>query len=122
MSTKSTNTTVTNSGVAGIIAGRDVSGSTATVTQTTNSAPAELESLLKPFSDALTGSGLPASRQNLLKSQIDILREEGAKKAGGRDEDGVKRALEDIKAATGAVGALTTLWDKFGSSLMNWFS
>jgi hypothetical protein len=121
MSTKNTSTTITNTGVGGIIAGGNVAGSNATVTQTTNSAPADLEKLLAPFADVLASSGMPVSRQNLLKSQLDILREEGAKKPGDRDGDGIKRALGDIKAAAGAVSAVKELWDKFGDGITNWF-
>ena len=83
-------TNITNSGTAGIIAGGDVVGSTATVAHTVNSAPAELEKLLKPFASALKTSGLSVGRQGLVKAQLDVIREQAAKSPAERDGDGVK--------------------------------
>lgn len=114
-------TNVTNSGTAGIIAGGDVVGSSATVTQTVNSAPAELEKLLKPFANALKTSSLSAGRQGLVKAQLDVIREQASKPAAERDADGVRRALDDVKSAAGAASALKGLWDQFGNQIAGWF-
>lgn len=114
-------TNVTNSGTGGIIAGGDVVGSSATVSHTVNSAPAELEKLLKPFASALKTSGLSSGRQGLVKAQLDVIREQATKPPADRDGDGVKRALEDVKSAAGAAGALKGLWDQFGDQISGWF-
>jgi hypothetical protein len=107
----------------GIVGGGTIRGSTGSITKTTmNSPPKDLMALIQPFEKALANAEISPARRGMLKSQLDLLQEEGAKKPSDRDTDAVKRTLDDVKAAAGVATALKGVWDTFGGPLVDWFS
>lgn len=120
----STNTyNLKDTAVSGVIGNGALSGTSGSAIQTTTIgyAPEQLEQLLKPFESVLANCALSPAKQGLIKSQLEILREEGTKKPEEQDKDSVKRALKDVEAAAATVTALKGVWDTFGGPLLSWF-
>lgn len=109
-------------GNAGVVAGGDALVENSPIVIIDNSKTnSEFEKVLEPFLKALEAQTVNEAYAPIIKGAIEGIRAEAAKPAAQRDQSTVKTLLETMKAALGALPALSTAWKLVKGPIGDWF-